>query len=156
MNYLTLQDVLFLNLQLTGSRQPFDYSRLEEATFYQFASGSSTDLVAQGARFLTGFVKMAPFESGNLACAFAGLVAFLEANGKTLDLSDEDGPAWLGQVMADRTNAREALESKIMETHLHVTYGVPDLQEICASVLSRFPLTIRAAIEDEQETTLTA
>ena len=57
LNYLTVQDMLFLNLQITKSVQPFDYARLEEAVFYQYAPGQSTDLVAQGARFLVGFSK---------------------------------------------------------------------------------------------------
>ena len=105
MHYLTVQDMLFLNLRITGSKQPFDTLNLEEAVYCQYGSGQSSDLVAQGARFLTGFAKMAPFKAGNEACAFAGLVAFLEANGKALDVKDIGAEAWVRPLFSDRAEA---------------------------------------------------
>lgn len=148
LNYLTVQDMLFLNLQITKSPQPFDYAKLEEAVFYQYGSGQSSDLVRQGARFLTGFAKMAPFSHGNLACAFLGLVAFLEANGKTLDLSDEEARGWV--EVSDRAKATEMIQSRIKEGELPTAYGVPDYQEICLSVIERYPKTIASALEAEE------
>jgi death-on-curing protein len=151
LSYLTVQDMLFLNLQITKSPQPFDYAKLEEAVFYQYASGQSTDLVQQGARFLVGFAKMAPFSRGNTACAFVGMVAFLEANGRTLDLSDDEAVSWID--VDDRGIASTAISSKIREGELMVAYGVPDYQEICLSVIERYPKTIAAALAAEASLT---
>ncbi len=138
MNYLTVQDVLFLNLKLTGSPQAFEYERLEEATFYQYAPGQSTDLAKQCARFLTGFVKMRPFESGNEATAFAGLVVFLEANGKSLQLSDDEAAGWVAALLNVRDLAEEAIKERLVDSHAHIEHGVPGLEKISESVVSRF------------------
>jgi death-on-curing protein len=140
LNYLTVQDVLYLSLQITKAPQPFDYARLEEAVFYQYAPGQSEDLAKQGARFLTGFSKMAPFAAGNEACAFAGLVAFLEANGRTLGLGDAEGAAWFRSVVEDRALAEEAiLERWAAGAEVH---GVPDWESICDSVIERYRATL--------------
>lgn len=148
LNYLTVQDMLFLNLQLTKSPQPFEYARLEEAVFYQYAPGQSDNVVKQGARFLTGFAKMAPFSAGNLACAFVGLVAFLEANGKKLALTDDEAVGWIGET--DREEVAKLIEARMHDVELDVAYGVPDYQEICLSVIGKYPKTIAAALDAEQ------
>ncbi len=139
LNYLTVQDVLFLNLKLTGTPQSFEYEKLEEATFYQYAPGQSTDLAKQGARFLTGFVKMQPFSSGNEATAFAGLVVFLEANGKALRLSDDEAAGWVAALLNVRDLAEEAIKERLLDSSAHLEHGVPGLERICESVVSRFP-----------------
>jgi prophage maintenance system killer protein len=141
-NYLTLQDVLYLSLQLTKSPQPFDYARLEEAVFYQYAPGQSTDLAKQGARFLSGFARMRPFEAGNDAVAFAGLIAFLEANGRSLNVSDESGVAWFHSVVADRGLAEESIRERWGEGP--EVHGVPDWESICDDVIARYPKTLFA------------
>lgn len=138
MNYLTVQDVINLHLRLVGEPLPFDYARLEEAVYYQYASGGSTDLAKQGARFLTGFVKMRPFESGNEACALAGLFVFLEGNGKTLDVGGEDAGAWAKGLFADRALAEEAIRDRLRESDAYTEHGVPDWGHICDSVLDRY------------------
>jgi prophage maintenance system killer protein len=144
MNYLTLQDVLFLNLKLTGSPQAFEYDRLEEATFYQYAPGQSTDLARQGARFLTGFVKMRPFATGNEATAFAGLVVFLEANGKSFRLSDEEAAGWVAALLNVRDLAVEAIRERLVDSHTHIEHGVPAFERISESVVFRYPKALAA------------
>ena len=152
LNYLTVQDMLFLNLQITKSVQPFDYARLEEAVFYQYAPGQSTDLVAQGARFLVGFSKMAPFSHGNHACALVGMIAFLEANGKSLGLSDEEAATWV--ALTDRAAVAEAIGARLRDGELPEAHGVPDYHEICLSVIGRYPKAIAAAVAlDEPQKT---
>ncbi|HJP82353.1 MAG TPA: hypothetical protein VJ835_02515 [Fimbriimonadaceae bacterium] len=81
LKYLTVQDVHWVNLHVTGSPQDFNYADLEEVTFYQYGYGGSTDLLAQAARFVSGFLKKRPFESGNEGTAFISVLAFLRANG---------------------------------------------------------------------------
>ncbi len=149
LSYLTVQDVINLNLKLTGSTQSFDYAKLEEATYCQYAPGQSTDLAKQGARFLTGFVKMAPFSAGNKACAFAGLVAFLEANGRSLNLLDDEAAAWAVGLFGDRELAEEAIRERMTDSHLHLVHGVPGFEEICESVCTRFAKTLPALTESQ-------
>ena len=42
LHYLTIQDILWINLQVTKKVQHFNYARLEEGTFYQYGYGRST------------------------------------------------------------------------------------------------------------------
>lgn len=142
LNYLTVQDVLYLNLQITKSPQAFDYARLEEAVFYQYAPGQSTDLAKQGARFLTGFTKMAPFSAGNEACAFAGLVVFLEANGRSIGLDDAEGAKWFRAVVDDRGLAEESIKEHWGAWH--ESHGLPDWESLCDDVVARYPETLAA------------
>lgn len=142
LNYLTVQDVLYINFELTGAKQPFDYARLEEAVNYQYASGQSSDIVAQAARFVRGFVKMAPFTTGNEASAFVALMVFLEANGKTLDLTEDDAADWCQSVWSSAVGAREAVQSCLKEAHLDVEHGVPNVREITESAIERYALAL--------------
>ena len=86
--YLTVQDILWINLQVTGSPQDFRYADLEEATFYQYGYGGSTDLISQAARFLAGFMKKKPLTAGNQETAFFGCLAFLKLNGVDMEIKD--------------------------------------------------------------------
>jgi prophage maintenance system killer protein len=154
LNYLTVQDVLFLNLRITGKKQPFDTLKLEEAVYYQYASGQSDDLVAQAARFLTGFADKAPFQSGNDACAFAGLLAFLAANGHTLELEDHEAGPWARPLLNDRDKATEAIVERLRaDDQHHEAHGVPDWEHICLDVLERFPNTLAAMLEAPAQAT---
>ena len=142
MHYLTVQDMLWLNLQLTGSEQEFDFAELEEATFLQYAYHGSKDLTKQAARFLTGFKKKEPFTTGNDACAFIGAVAFLEANGQSFELVDEKGNEWLEGVWSDPSVAQDAIKAKLSEGHVHTKHGVPNFHEICEEVIDRYSATL--------------
>src|SRR5436309_1228008 len=88
LKYLTIQDILWINLQLTKKVQHFNYARLEEATFYQYGYGASRDLPRQAGRFLAGFLKLHPLDAGNEATAFLGCVAFLLLNGRRINIED--------------------------------------------------------------------
>ena len=83
--YLTVQDMLYINLQATKKVNAFDFARLEEGTFYQYGYGPSKDLLRQAQRFSKGFLKNAPFTEGNELTALIGTLAFLEVNGYTID-----------------------------------------------------------------------
>ena len=142
MHYLTLQDMIWLNLQLTKSTGEYDSEPLEEATFYQYALGDSQGVAAQAARFLIGFRKMSPFAEGNDACAFIGMAAFIEANGHAFDLADEKGVEWLQGVQDRPEIATDAVKAKLREAETEAKYGVPDMHEICGRLIERYQATL--------------
>lgn len=142
MNYLTLQDMLWLNLQLTKSEQEFDFALLEEATFLQYAYYNSKDVAAQAAKFLTGFKEKAPFSDGNEACAFIGALAFVEANGKSLSIPVDKGSEWLEGVWADPGIAKNAIKVKLTESSHHEKHGVPNMHEICEGLIEKYAETL--------------
>lgn len=146
LHYLTVQDVLTLNLQITGAPQPFDYARLEEAVFYQYAPGQSDDLVRQAARFLSGFVKMRPFAEGNEACAFAGTVAFLQGNGLRTTAEDSNADAII-PAFSDRAHAEAWITTNTQPDHVHAEHGVPEWEEIFAEVVERYAVTLASLSE---------
>lgn len=113
LQYLTVQDVLWINLQVTGKPQSFSYADLEEATFYQYAYGDSMSLVPQAARFLSGFLKKKPFATGNEATAFVACLAFLKVNG--YDFRDEDGHLWFTSVQSGTREPQDAIEKHFYE-----------------------------------------
>jgi prophage maintenance system killer protein len=111
LNTLTVQDLLWLNRELTAEEQTFDVNALEEAVYYQFSYGDSTDVARQAARLLIGFVKQAPFKEGNEACALVSTVAFLKMNGYSTDLTLMDAV----EMRADPTSARDMMAAKMTE-----------------------------------------
>lgn len=144
LHYLTVQDVLWINLQVTKRVNRFNYARLEEATYYQYAYGESRSLVPQAARYLGGFLKMAPFDSGNEATAFVGCLAFLVVNGMELCLEDAKGAAWFEDVRSARVKALDAINA-IARPVEHAHHDVqPPIRARIVEVLNSFPETISA------------
>lgn len=141
---LTVQDMLWLNLTLTGRVHEFDYATLEEATFLQYGYGASTNLVGQAARFLAGFPGKAPFPAGNEACAFFGALAFLELNGKTLELGDEEATAWAQGVWASPGSASTAISAKLSPTEPEHHHGIGAPQSLLTELIARYPKTAEA------------
>ena len=131
LRYLTVQDMLWIHRLVTGKVQRFDYARLEEGTFYQYAPGQSFDVAAQGARFLQGFAKQSPFPGGNEAAAFVGYVTFLRANGFDLDASD-----------AQASNLPLADLGKRAEPWHGESHAAPTVRELVSEVMAEFPKTL--------------
>lgn len=140
LQYLTVQDVLWINLQVTGSPQKFAYADLEEAVYYQYGYGESKSLLPQAARLLTGFLKKKPFAAGNEATAFVGCLSFLLANGVALDLDDPVG--WFRGIengTHEGLGAISAAHSK--EVHLESEDHhemVPEVRTAVTAVLTRY------------------
>ena len=127
LHYLTIQDVLWINLQVTKKVQHFNYARLEEAVFYQYAYGDSKTLFPQAARFITGFLKMRPFEAGNEATAAVSCLAFLLLNGYA---AKGDLRGWTeGSITA------ESIEGMVEEDHSLGHAIVPDVRAAIRRVL---------------------
>ncbi|MEQ1822460.1 MAG: hypothetical protein ABL949_08115 [Fimbriimonadaceae bacterium] len=142
-NYLTVQDILWLNSELTKKSHPFDYAILEEATFYQYGYGVSNEIQSLAGRFLTGFMKKPVFGHGDAATAFAGFVAFLMLNGYELDLPDTEAVAWVNRVRSGEIKADEAV-SKL--SHLTAGHHEGDARNCMALAIELYPKTLEALL----------
>lgn len=137
LDYLTVQDVLWINLQVTGAPQTFRYEDLEEASFYQYAYGESKSLIPQASRFLSGFLKKKPFAAGNEATAFVACLAFLKVNGTDLKLDDSLG--WFTAVQNGTHEAQDAIEKHRVQAHHHHQM---EIRDAISGVLSHESSTI--------------
>lgn len=115
LQYLTVQDILWINLHVTGAPQEFRYADLEEAVYYQYGYGASANLIPQAARFLTGFLKKKPLATGNEATAFIGCLAFLKVNG--IDLKLDNPETWFRGIENGTHEAEEAISKAAHEAH---------------------------------------
>ncbi len=97
-HYLTVQDILWIHRQITRQEPAFDFAHLEEATFEQYAYGSSADPLAQAEKFLRGFIDKPPFREANEAVGTIACAAFLELNGYRLALPTENLSNWLSDT----------------------------------------------------------
>ncbi|MBA3725366.1 MAG: hypothetical protein H0W86_02680 [Armatimonadetes bacterium] len=97
-HYLTIQDVLWINHEVTKQVNQYKFAQLEEATFYQYGYGKSEDVLSQAGGFLEGFIKLRPFTSGNRATAFVSALSFLKINGYDVNLDPEAAAEWALKV----------------------------------------------------------
>lgn len=139
--YLTVQDILWINTQITKKTNAFDYEKLEQATFYQYGYGVSTNVLKQAANFLAGFMKNAPFGIGDDATAFVGFVAFLDLNGYELNLPDREAAEWAKRIKSGGIKGEEAVEKL---AHLGAGHHENDPQGCMERALAAYPLTIEA------------
>lgn len=139
LHYLTVQDILWINLQVTKKVHHFSYAKLEEAVYYQYAYGASNSLIPQSGRFLSGFLRMHPLEVGNEATGFVATLAFLRANGKSVSIDDRSAAEWFQKASESRLQAKEAIEKVVltMNEHHH-----EDVRTAISEVLDTFPQTI--------------
>jgi prophage maintenance system killer protein len=142
LHYLTVQDMLWVNLQATKKVQHFNYAKLEEATYYQYAYGESSSLVAQAGRFLGGFLKLHPFEAGNESTGLIGCATFLAINGFSLNVEDKDALDWLDQIMTKQVTPSEAVAKAAVQLPEYHETLKPDIQSATKDVVARFGTTI--------------
>lgn len=109
LHYLTVQDVIWINTQVTKTVNEFRYAPLEEATFYQYGYGKSEDVLQQAGNFLRGFLRFRPFSRGNLGTGFIAVLTFLSINGFSVNIEPEDVPKWLGCVISREKEPIEAI-----------------------------------------------
>lgn len=155
-HYLTIQDILWINLQITDGLKKYSQARLEEAGYLQYGHGSSQDVVTQATQFLTKFSSHRPFESGNLGTAFVGFLTFLAMNGKELHLSDEDAYDWVQSVWNDPENAQAKIEVLLSEHEAHGEHGVPETNEIATEMLKKYSDTLERISKEDSSSALFA
>ncbi|HVT11042.1 MAG TPA: Fic family protein [Fimbriimonadaceae bacterium] len=144
LHYLTVQDVLWINLQITKKVQHFNYARLEEATYYQYAYGESNTLFPQAERFVSGFVRMHPFDAGNEATAFVACLAFLLINGYVTSVSDERLSAWFKLASGGAADAIKEIVEPDAEAH----HGaIPDVRRTVRAILEKHASALRSMAE---------
>lgn len=143
--YLTVQDMLWIHLQLAKRVEPFDYARMEDGTYYQYAYGKSVDIPAQAGRFLKGFAEKAPFETCNEATAFVAGLAFLRLNGYHVHIKDHEALSWY-RGLCSHAQPGEALRHRL-EMDPHHDDHEPAVRESVLAVIEEFPETIRELLK---------
>lgn len=109
-HYLTVQDILWINHEVSNCVNTFKHAQLEEATFYQYGYGESQNVIEQAGHFLQGFIRLRPFEAGNRATAFIAVIAFLEINGFEISLSPGLALDWVMGVAEKKRSGLEAVK----------------------------------------------
>ncbi|MBL8060101.1 MAG: hypothetical protein JNK63_05210 [Chthonomonas sp.] len=134
--YLTVQDHLWINLQVTGHQQQFKFADLEEAVYLQYAYQTSNNVIAQAARYGAKFASKSPFARGNEATAFVGLVSFLRLNGFNVELSDAKGADFMASLA---TGGEDAVRKAVRHDHHAHDESVED---VAKAVIEAYPKTI--------------
>ncbi len=143
LHYLTVQDILWINLQITEKVNGYSFAKLEEATYYQYAYGESRQIESQAARFLKGFPKMQPLDQGNDSTTFVALITFLKLNGLEINLTDAKAGTWYRSVQTGETTAAQAVGQIAKSTasdHHHAT----DVRAIVRDVLKTYAKTLKS------------
>lgn len=109
-HYLTVQDILWINHEVTREVLPYKFAQLEEATFGQYAYGESKDVKRQAGAFLAAFNRLRPFTRSNRATSFIAVLAFLQINGVTVDLTPERALPWIEKASGRTIDAQAAIQ----------------------------------------------
>jgi len=144
-HYLTVQDVLWINQEVTKKVNDFKYAQLEEATYAQYAYGKSKDVLTQGGQFLERFMRLRPFSNGNKATAFVALLTFLRMNGYDVLLDPDHATQWALDVAEQRVPGRDAVaQIASARAPTHIT---PVVRTIVHDVIEKYAETVAALQE---------
>jgi len=109
MEYLTTHDLVWINTTITGSAEPYNYVTLEAAMAGQYSYGDSRDVPAQAANLFSSLLFRAPFASGNIRTALVAVLSFLNANGYSTRVTDEEAVGIVQAVAHRQTNPAQAI-----------------------------------------------
>ncbi|MCS7066561.1 MAG: hypothetical protein NZL85_09880 [Fimbriimonadales bacterium] len=146
--YLTVQDLVWINTQITGTPQPYNYDRLEEATYYQYSYRQSMDVLLQAARFLWGYLTYRPFAKGNLSTALIGVLTFLEINGFEVRLPVERAAEWLLSVAQRRKHPLSAIR-QIAIPHPSDTRQLP-VRDVAHHLIEQYEMALHRIEADAE------
>lgn len=138
---LTLQDVIWINLQVSRTVNRFRYADLEDAVFAQYGYGESVDLAKQAAAFFRALIAKAPFTAGNEATALIALAGFLAINGRRLTWTSEDALAWIERFESIQAADIEASSEVVTDGPIFESaaeHGEPDVPATLEDALQRY------------------
>lgn len=133
-----MQDVLWINYQLTGRQQAFRYAALEGATYQQYGYGQSQEVLAQAGRLFKALSTQGGLDAGNTATAFVATVAYLALNGYSVTEPD-------GGALASTLASGSADWGKLAQRAEHA-HGV-SVPEAARQALAAFPATCERLLE---------
>ncbi|MCZ7579780.1 MAG: Fic family protein [Fimbriimonadaceae bacterium] len=148
--YLTVQDMIWLNLQVTRTPLSFDALALEAATHAQYSYGSNNDILKQAGQLLFAFDRKHPFQRGNEATGFVATVTFLAVNGMFLEIEDEGGVSWYRKAIASASSAEESIRNA---THEFESKHEGEIVQVARGVMNRYAETTRALVESSNALT---
>ena len=111
LHYLTVQDILWINHEVTKKVNEYKFAQLEEATFFQYGYGKSEDVLGQAGTFIEGFMKLRPFASGNKATAFVSTLSFLKLNNVDVNLEPAAAATWAKAIAEKEMKGVDAIKS---------------------------------------------
>jgi death-on-curing family protein len=111
MQYLTTHDIVWINNSVTGTTLPYNYVTLESAMAGQYSYGQSQDVPGQAANLLKRLITTPPFASGNKRTALIAALAFLNANGYTTSVTDEEAAAIVSKLASGEMTPQQAIAS---------------------------------------------
>ncbi|MBX3096511.1 MAG: hypothetical protein KF812_06585 [Fimbriimonadaceae bacterium] len=149
LRYLTVPDLLWLNLELTGNPQTYRFDKLEEVCAYQYGRGTF-DPIHQAARLALGWKRQRPFQTGNDACGFVSVHAFLMANDLPVEMDDVSGAAWWSSLPTDSVTLASELRAMSRQGHIHDYHNVVDYREILGGIIRQYAESLAALNAAEQ------
>ena len=141
--YLTVQDHLWINLNVTKKPAEWSFAKLEEATYYQYNYGQSADPIGQAARYAVGFPRKQPFGAGNEATAFVGLVTFLGINGYKFSVAPDAAESWYRDLLLNPNDARSRIQDAF--DHDEHAHGL-EVEGVGSEVIARYGNVISALV----------
>lgn len=143
-HYLTIQDILWINHEVTGEVLPYKHLQLEEATFGQYKYGGSTSVVDQAATFLSAFGRLRPFERGNRATAFVAVLSFLKLNGHQLVLDPARAVEWFEKASGRTSDAKAAILNAISDGVAQPDDLKPAVRTTVRDVIKAYPSAVES------------
>jgi prophage maintenance system killer protein len=142
MRYLTVHDVIWMNTALTGSPQRYDFDRLENAVYSQYAYGDSRDVLSQAARMLRRLLQDKPFDEGNPLTALVATTTFLRLNGYALQIGAEEVQSVLEQL----TQGQISVKGFVLQRAKPAAPAEGALRSVVAEVCQSMHLPMKAAL----------
>lgn len=148
MQYLSVHDLVWINTTVTGKTVPFDYVQLEEAMAAQYSYGDSRNVPVQAAFLLETLLFKPSFAYGNRRTAFIATVAFLNANGRALQVDDAGAADVLRRAAAREITASEAVETLSAPADIALRPGVT-LRQLVTHICNEHPDALKRLAEGD-------
>jgi death-on-curing family protein len=144
MRYLTVQDVIWINTAVAGRPQHYDFDRLENAVYSQYAYGYSRDALRQAARMFRQLLQDKPFSEGNELTALVATLAFLRLNGYALQVNADEVQEILEQISRGQTSPKEFIQQRAQP----VEADAGSLRYVVAQICASLHLPMKAALAE--------